>query len=113
MTDKAIVWVGSALDDLITFPPSARRNAGFQLRRVQEGIEPDDWKPFGQVGPGVYEIRLREAAGAYRVLYVCKFKSAVYVLHCFQKKTQKTTQADIAIAGMRYRELTRLEGLKR
>ena len=57
------------------------------------------------VGPGVQEIRIRDASGAFRVLYVAKFAEAVYVLHCFQKKTQKTSQADIQLATQRYREL--------
>jgi len=57
------------------------------------------------VGQGVREIRIRDAAGAFRVLYVAKFEDAVYVLHCFQKKTQKTRKADLDLAGQRYRDL--------
>ena len=63
------------------------------------------------VGRGVREIRIREAAGAFRVLYVAKFEDAVYVLHCFQKKTQKTSKADLNVAGQRYRDLLRELGL--
>ena len=57
------------------------------------------------VGRGVREIRIRDAAGAFRVLYVAKFDDAVYVLHCFQKKTQKTSKADLNLAARRYRDL--------
>jgi phage-related protein len=57
------------------------------------------------VGQGVREIRVRDAAGAFRVMYVAKFDDAVYVLHCFQKKTQKTSKADLNLAARRYREL--------
>jgi phage-related protein len=57
------------------------------------------------VGRGVQEIRIREAAGAFRVLYVAKFDDAIYVLHCFQKKTQKTSKADMNLAALRYRDL--------
>jgi len=57
------------------------------------------------VGKGVKEIRIRDAAGAFRVLYVAKFAEAVYVLHCFQKKTEKTTKADLELAAKRYRDL--------
>jgi phage-related protein len=57
------------------------------------------------VGRGVAEIRIRDAAGAFRVLYVAKFEDAIYVLHCFQKKTQKTSKADLNLAGQRYRDL--------
>jgi phage-related protein len=73
--------------------------------RVQRGRDPDDWKPMNNVGQGVKEIRIRDAAGAFRVMYVAKFADAVYVLHCFQKKTQKTRKADLDLAGQRYREL--------
>lgn len=57
------------------------------------------------VGPGVREIRVREKSGAYRVIYVAKFARAVYVLHCFQKKTQKSAPKDLALAKRRYKEL--------
>jgi phage-related protein/predicted XRE-type DNA-binding protein len=93
------------LDDLRAFPESARRQAGFQLDRVQQGREPTDWKPIATVGAGVKEIRIRDASGAFRVLYVAKLADAVFVLHCFQKKTQKTSQRDLDLAGKRYREL--------
>ncbi|WP_292532376.1 type II toxin-antitoxin system RelE/ParE family toxin [Methylocystis sp.] len=96
---------GSALDDLRAFPVSARREAGHQLDFVQHGAQPDDWKPMPTIGRGVREIRIRDAAGAFRVIYVAKFADAVYVLHCFQKKTQKTSKADIDLAVKRYRDL--------
>jgi phage-related protein len=83
----------------------ARREAGYQLNQIQHGREPDDWKPMNTVGRGVQEIRIRDAAGAFRVLYVAKFDEAVYVLHCFQKKTQKTSKADLNLAAQRYRDL--------
>lgn len=102
---KLVAFRGSALDDLRTFPISARREAGFQLDQVQQGGEPDDWKPMSAVGKGVREIRIRDEAGAFRVIYVAKFANAVYVLHCFQKKTQKTSKADIDLAAKRYRDL--------
>jgi phage-related protein len=51
------------------------------------------------------EIRIRDMAGAFRVLYVAKFADAVYVLHCFQKKTERTSKADVELAARRYREL--------
>jgi phage-related protein len=102
---KPVEFRGSALDDLRAFPETARREAGYQLNQVQHGREPDDWKPMNTVGPGVQEIRIRDAMGAFRVLYVAKFDDAVYVLHCFQKKTQKTSQADLNLAAQRYRDL--------
>lgn len=101
--DKDIHWAGSAYDDLLNFPPEPRRKAGFQLSKVQAGLEPDDWKPFDEIGAGTREIRIRETGGAFRVIYVAKFEEALYVLHCFQKKTQATNLQDKRIAAARYR----------
>lgn len=90
MTDpKPIEFRGNSLDDLRTFPLAARREVGHQLDQVQNGQELDNWKPMSTVGQGVKEIRTRDAAGAFRVICVAKFADAVYVLHCFQKKTEK------------------------
>jgi len=101
--EEQIRWVGSAYDDLLAFPRDARKEAGFQLGKVQAGLEPADWKPFDEVGAGTQEIRIREASGIYRVIYLAKFEEAIYVLHCFQKKTQATRKQDRAIAAARYR----------
>lgn len=105
--EKEIRWVGSSYEDILEFPSIARREAGFQLGRVQAGLDPDDWKPFDDVGAGVREIRIRDSAGIYRVMYVAKFEEAIYVLHCFQKKTQATSKHDKEIAETRYRAVAR------
>jgi phage-related protein len=102
---KPIEFRGDSLDRLREFPKEARREAGFQLDRVQRGLEPFDWKPMSSVGAGVREIRVRDESGAFRVLYLAKFEDAVYVLHCFQKKTQATPKRDVDLAEKRYREL--------
>jgi len=102
---KPVEFRRSTLDDLRAFPISARREAGHQIDLVQQGGEPENWKSMTTVGQGVREIRIRDEVGAYRVIYVAKFADAVYVLHCFQKKTQKTSKADIDLAAKRYRDL--------
>ena len=102
---KPVEFLGSSLDDLRAFPLAAKREAGHQLDQLQHGQEPDDWKPMNTVGQGVREIRIRDAAGAFRVIYVAKFADAVYVLHCFQKKTEKTPKTDLDLAAKRYRDL--------
>ncbi len=107
---KPVEFCGSSLEDLRAFPLTARREAGHQLDRVQNGREPDDWKPMTSVGRGVTEIRIRDEAGAFRILYVAKFADAIYVLHCFPKKTEKTSQADLELAARRYRELLKESG---
>lgn len=104
---KVIRFCGGALGDLRGFPDVARREAGYELDRVQNGFDPSDWKPMNTVGAGVRELRVREASGAFRVLYVAKFAGTIYVLHCFQKKTQTTAKTDIDLAARRYRDLAR------
>ena len=101
--EKQIRWVGSSYNDLLAFPSDARKEAGFQFGKVQAGLEPAGWKPFDDVGAGTREIRLRDASGSYRVMYVAKFEEAIYVLHCFRKKTQATSKQDKTIAAARYR----------
>ena len=95
---KPIVFLGDALKSVREFPEDVRRTIGHELRDVQFGEEPSDWKPMPSVGPGVREIRVREASGAFRVIYVAHLEAAIYVLHAFQKKTQKTSQRDIDLA---------------
>lgn len=102
---KPVAFESTSLDDLRAFPAAARQEAGYQLDRVQNGLEPNDWKPMTTVGAGVQEIRIRDAAGAFRIIYVAKFVDAVHVLHCFQKKSQQTAQSDIDLAATRYRNL--------
>lgn len=102
---KLLEFRGSALDDLRAFPLTARREAGHQLDQVQNGCAPDDWKPMPTIGQGVREIRIRDAVGAFRVIYLAKLADAVYVLHCFQKKTEKTAKGDLDLAAKRYRDL--------
>jgi phage-related protein len=104
---KRLGFRGGALGDLRAFPPSARREAGYQLDKVQNGEPATDWKPMAMVGRGVQEIRIRDDAGAFRIIYIARFADLVYVLHCFQKKTQKTARSDLDIATKRYRELVK------
>jgi phage-related protein len=101
---KPVVWLGDSRTQVGDFVPEARRRAGHELSLVQAGEQPSDWKPMPSVGLGVNEIRVR-VAGAHRVIYVAKFLEAVYVLHAFEKKSQKTARADIELARMRFRAL--------
>ena len=107
MPDKPLIWLGSSRRDLRMFPALARRLAGFQLRRVQQGLDPDDWKPIQAVGPGVREIRIH-IVGAHRVFYLATRPKAIYVLHAFEKKTQKTSAQDLRIGRDRLSALERL-----
>lgn len=105
MSIKPIEFRGSSLDDLRDFPRSALRDAGYQLDKVQHGLQPDDAKPMPTIGVGVTELRVWDEAGTFRVVYVAKYADAVYVLHCFQKKTQQTSKKDIDLASKRLKDL--------
>lgn len=99
---KPIVWMGRAFDDLLNFPEVIRRDAGYQLHRLQSGLEAMDWKPISEIGKGVGEVRLRGDTGAYRIVYLARYEDAIYVLHCFNKKTQRTSGHDKHIAKARF-----------
>jgi phage-related protein len=77
---------------------------GYQLDRVQRGLDPDDWKPMSSIGAGVWEIRVRAHTGAFRVIYVAIFADVVYVIHAFQKKTRETAKQDVDLTASRLRE---------
>lgn len=81
-----------------------------QVDRVQRGLDPADWKPMTTIGAGVKEIRVRDAAGTFRVIYIARLADTVYVLHCFQKKTQQTAKRDIDLAASRYKALMKEMG---
>lgn len=102
--DKPLCWLGSSRDDLCDFPEEARRKAGFQLRAVQRSQMPIDFKAIPVVGSGVEEIRIR-TEDTYRIFYVARFAEAVYVLHAFAKKTQKTSTQDIQLGQQRYKQM--------
>jgi len=112
VSDKLLQWLASSRNDIRAFPRDARRLAGFQLRRVQQGLDPADWKAMPGAGPGVREIRIQTAL-EHRVLYVAKFAEAVYVLHAFEKRSRKTAKRDVELARQRYRELIRQRQVRR
>ena len=97
--------MGTSKEDLRAFPGEARREVGYQLEHVQEGVDPDDWKPMSVVGSGVREIRVRESSGAFRCIYLATRPEGIYILHCFQKKTQKTSQQDLDLAQRRFKSI--------
>ena len=107
MAFKRVTFHGDSLDRLRDFPNDARREAGHELYQVQKGRDPSDWKPMPTIGAGVREIRIRDAVGAYRVIYIATLADAIHVLHAFQKKSQKTAQRDLDLAITRLRQLKR------
>ena len=103
--EKPIEWRDTSLEDLKAFPIEAVRHFGYELGLIQNGLEPTDFKPMISLGSGVMELRKRLPDGAFRVVYVAKFEKAIYLLHSFQKKSQKTAPKDTAIIKSRYRAL--------
>jgi len=101
---KPIEWTRSSLEVVRGFPEVARQQVGYQLYRVQTGLDPSDWKPMNSIGANVREIRIH-VRDEYRVIYVATFEEAVYVLHAFQKRTRKTTKRDLSLATTRLAEV--------
>ena len=92
------------MEVLREFPPSVKRESGYELDKLQRGLDPKDWKAMPSIGPGVREIRIR-MNGAWRVIYTANRADVVYVLHAFQKKTQRTTMQDIGAIKSSLKEL--------
>jgi phage-related protein len=106
MAEKPLLWLGSSRADVRAFPDEARREAGHELFKVQQGEQPSDWKPLPGIGTGVNELRIRTEV-AHRVIYIAKFAEAVYVLHAFEKRSRKTRAADVDLAKVRLGQLLR------
>ena len=102
---KPVFFCGDSRDVLRTFPQVPRNRIGDQLRIVQDGGDPADWKPMPSIGKGVREIRIRDVSGAYRVIYLAKLTDRLVVLHAFIKKTQTTPKRDIELARKRLKDL--------
>lgn len=103
-TLKLIDWKGRSKEDLRRFPIDIKQQIGFELFNLQQGKKPSNSRPFPSIGKGVFEIKVQDAVGAFRVLYVSKVKDTITVLHCFQKKSQKTSKRDIGIARQRFKD---------
>ena len=102
---KTLLFLGDSLKSVQSFPAQAQHKMGFELKKVQQGLLPDDSKPITSIGPGVEEIRVWVESGTYRVIYIARMAEAVYVLHAFQKKSQQTSQQDIKLARSRFDQL--------
>ena len=102
---KPVGFVGDSLAQIRRFPEGVRKAAGVERHKVQQGIEPTDWKPMSNIGPGVREIRLRDEVGAYRVIYIARIATKIYVLHAFQEKTEKTSKHDLELAMLRLKQI--------
>jgi phage-related protein len=104
LTNKPLVWWGSSLRDVRSFPADARRDAGFQLGQLQEGNDADDWKPMSIIGRGTIEIRVHTGT-EHRIFVVTRFAERIDVIHAFEKKAQRTMRRDIDLAKRRYAQI--------
>lgn len=107
MVLKRLIFEGRSLEDLKQFPNPVRREIGFQLERLQDGKEANDWKPMKSIAPGVIEIRAQIFLGTWRSICVVKLEDAIHVLHVFEKKSQSTAKKDLDLATSRFRDLIR------
>ena len=104
---KPVQFHGTAREDMRKFPDEAKKEMGYQIHRLQHGLDPVNYKDMNSVGPGAREIRIRCEDGIFRTIYVAKFDDKIHILHAFQKKTQKTSKNDIKLAKERYKTLKR------
>jgi len=102
---KNVIWHGDSLDIVRGFPWPVRINIGSELYLHQLGEHPLHSRPFASIGRGVWEIRIKDQGGAFRVFYIVRRRNGIHVLHAFQKKTQKTRKSDIETGKSRYRKL--------
>jgi phage-related protein len=104
VTERPLIWVGTSKKDLLEFPDTARRSVGYALGMAQAGGKHPDAKPWKGEGPGVFEVVAADEGNAFRAVYAVRFVNAVYVLHCFQKKSPsgiRTAASDVNLVGQR------------
>src|SRR3979411_743255 len=99
---KPVIWMGGSREDVRRFPETVQDSVGFELYRVQCGLAPKDGKRRTDIGTGVKEIRVRDEAGIFRMIYLATRPEGVYVLHCFQKRIQRTSRSDLELAMKRF-----------
>jgi phage-related protein len=99
--EAVIAWEGDAKEVLSSFPDMAKRNLGFDLRLLQQGQQPTDYRSMTSVGPGVFELRDQDERAWYRVIYLSRVRDVIHVLHCFEKKSRETPAREINTARLR------------
>ena len=109
---RPLVWMGDSRKNIRAFPQEVRAAVGYALQLVQAGETPLDAKPFKGVKGGVYEIVKRYDTDTYRAVYAVKIGDSIYVLHAFQKKSNKgikTPQTDVDLIKQHYKDAQALE----
>ncbi len=99
--DAVIAWEGDSKEVLSSFPDGAKYNLGFELRLLQQGRQPTDYRPMSSIGPGVFELREQDERAWYRVIYLSRVRDVIHVLHCFEKRSRETPMKEINTARQR------------
>jgi phage-related protein len=98
--DAVIAWEGDS-KEVISSLDAAKNNLGFDLRLLQQGQRPTDYRPMSSVGQGVFELRDQDERSWYRVIYLSRVRGVIHVLHCFEKRSRETPIKEINTARQR------------
>ena len=99
--DAIVAWEGDSKEVISSFPDAAKYNLGFDLRLLQQGQQPTDYRPMSSIGVGVFELRDQDARAWYRVIYLSRVRGVIHVLHCFEKRSRETPMKEINTARQR------------
>ncbi len=99
--DAVIAWEGDSREVLSSFPDEVKHNLGFDLRLLQQGQRPTDYRAMSSIGPGVFEPRDQDERAWYRVIYLSRVRDVIHVLHCFEKRSRETPMKEINVARQR------------
>jgi phage-related protein len=99
--DAVIAWEGDSREVISSFPDEAKHNLGFDLRLLQQGQQPTDYRAMSSIGPGVFELRDQDERAWYRVIYLSRVRDVIHVLHCFEKRSRQTPLREINVARQR------------
>jgi phage-related protein len=99
--DAMVAWEGDSKEVISSFPEVAKQNLGFQLRLLQQGQQPTDYRPMSSIGPGVFELRDQDERAWYRLIYLSRVRDVIHVLHCFEKRSRETPLKEINTARQR------------
>lgn len=99
--EAVIAWEGDSLGVMRRFPDEVKQNLGHQLRLLQRGERPTDYRPVATIGPGVFELRDQDERAWYRVIYLSRVRDVIHILHCFEKKSREIPRKDVQLAQQR------------
>jgi|SRR5712675_1327435 len=99
--DAVIAWEGDSKEVISSFPDDVKYNLGFDLRLLQQGQQPTDYRPMSSIGPGVFELRDQDERAWYRIIYLSRIRGVIHVLHCFEKRSREAPMKEVNTARQR------------